>query len=134
MSLITGSAYPRKMTRTPSLWKTIDRQGLETQRLGAQGLDTQRLSGQGSETQGLGAQGLDTQSLNFQDLETQRLGVLGTGSQFGDDDQYEGVDREFSSNGLFYFCLINLKILFIRNCRNFSKRNIWCFEFGFSID
>ena len=72
MSFITGSAYPRKMTGTTSLWKTIDRQGLETQGLGAQGLEAQGLS-----SQGLGVQNLDTPY-----------------------DQYGGVERAFTSNGL----------------------------------
>ena len=67
MSFITGSAYPRKMTGTTSLWKTIDRQGLETQGLGAQGLSSR----------GLGVQNLDTPY-----------------------DQYGGVERAFTSNGL----------------------------------
>ena len=51
MSLITGSAYPRKMTGTTSLWKTIDRLGLETQGFGAQGLISQGLSVQNLDTQ-----------------------------------------------------------------------------------
>ena len=81
MSLITSSVNPRKMTATTSPWKTIDRQGLETQGLG---------------TQGLGAQGMNSQVLGIQNLDTQY-------------DQYEGVDRAFTSNGLFYFWLISLK-------------------------
>jgi hypothetical protein len=83
MSLITGSAYPRKMTGTTSLWKTIDRQDLETQGSGAHSL----------EAQDLGAQGLISQG----------LGVPSSGSQFGDNDaQYEGVDTAFTSNGVFF--------------------------------